>query len=736
MRRIWTRRGRLYVLAAAVVLGAGVLQGSSLTVPAHAASCTTSWASPVNGLWGDAGNWTNGVPDFSSVACITLDGTYTVVSNQGGTRQLVLGGTSGTQTLAVTAGARPCSACGASTDARFSLDPGDSLVGQHGVVELTGLANPPSPASAGGVSQLTFNGTVLTLQGTFISDPTGLEGGDSGGLRGFGNGGTFVNEGTVEIDANTGYFSGAQTFSNQSVLDIAAGKTFATTQSNGNSFVNDAGGSIVNNGAFIQQGLGGFTEGDGTTSGNPVLVDSALTFTGNGASTFDMVGGSISGNMAAGQNLTIEAGTPYGHDVDIGYQAPATVAGTITVTSAGGGGNALLDVGPISPANALTITGSLTVDPSGGGTRQLRGYVVNDGTVAINADTAFFGGGSTFANHGSFAIADGKTFAVNATFTNGADGTFASTIDANTNTFGQLNGGGIVNLDGKLKVMTVGSPAVGSTWPIISGVGRSGTFASDDFGGINYAVLYPPDGVTLVVQAPVSHTLTVTKAGSGSGTVTSSPAGVDCGSTCSATFTQGTIVTLTATPDANSTFTGWSGACSGSGTCTVTIDQDRAVTATFELVRHTLTVSKAGSGAGTVTSSPAGVDCGSTCSATFTQGTIVTLTATPGANSTFAGWSGACSGSGACTVTLNQDGAVTATFHEVLRPVACVVPNVKRKPLATAERLIVAARCRVGRVKKARSKTKKGLVIAQSPPAHRSLPVGSRVNLVVSRGKR
>jgi hypothetical protein len=515
MRRILNRRGRLSMLAVAVVLGAGAIQGSSLTTPAQAADCTTSWANPAGGLWHDDGNWTAGVPNFDSVACITLPGTYTVVTNQGGTGQLVLGGASGTQTLAVTAGARDCSSCGTNTDARFSLGNGDSLVGTNGVVELTGLAAPEYPAVAGGVSHFTFNSplTVLTMQGTFISDPTGLEGGDVAEQRGFGNGGTFVNEGTVEINANTAYFGGAETFSNQSLLEIAGGKTFHT-ESNGNSFVNDAGGSIVNNGAFVQQGGNGFTEGDGTTSGNPVLVDSSLTFTGNGASTFDMVGGAVSGNMAAGQNLTIEAGTPYGPYAAVGYQAPATVAGTITLTSlgGGGGGTALLDVGPISPDNALTITGSLIVDPSGGGNRQLRGYIVNHGTVAINADTAFFGGGSTIANHGSFAIADGKTFADNATFNNGADGTLATTIDANTNTFGQMNGGGIVNLDGKLKVTTVGSPAVGSTWPIISGVGRSGTFASYDFASTNYDTLYPPDGVTLVVLASVIDP-TITAAG-------------------------------------------------------------------------------------------------------------------------------------------------------------------------------------------------------------------------------
>jgi hypothetical protein len=84
---------------------------------------------------------------------------------------------------------------------------------------------------------------------------------------------------------------------------------------------------------------------------------------------------------------------------------------------------------------------------------------------------------------------------------------------------------------------------------------------------------------------PVTHQLTVSKTGSGSGSVTSNPAGIDCGATCSASFASGTIVTLTATPDVGSTFTSWSGDCSGPGPCTVTLDLDRAVTANFEITQ-------------------------------------------------------------------------------------------------------------------------------------------------------
>ena len=167
-------------------------------------------------------------------------------------------------------------------------------------------------------------------------------------------------------------------------------------------------------------------------------------------------------------------------------------------------------------------------------------------------------------------------------------------------------------------------------------------------------------GFSLVTLVP----LTVTKTGSGSGTVSSSPAAIDCGTACSDLFATGTEVTLTATPAASSTFTGWSGGgCSGTDPCTVTLTAATSVTATFALITFPLTVTKAGAGSGTVSSTPAGISCGAACAASFASGTAVTLTATPAANATFAGWSGGgCSGTGACTVTLAAAVSVTATF--------------------------------------------------------------------------
>lgn len=144
-------------------------------------------------------------------------------------------------------------------------------------------------------------------------------------------------------------------------------------------------------------------------------------------------------------------------------------------------------------------------------------------------------------------------------------------------------------------------------------------------------------------------------------------AGNECRGTCNAQFANGAQVQLQAVPDPGALFAGWSGACSGTGACQLTLTGDVAVVATFLRQApatgfHRLTVVV--EGAGRVTSTPAGIDCDSTtCSADFADGTAVGLTATAAATSTFAGWGGgACSGPGACSVTLRSDVQVFAHF--------------------------------------------------------------------------
>ena len=160
----------------------------------------------------------------------------------------------------------------------------------------------------------------------------------------------------------------------------------------------------------------------------------------------------------------------------------------------------------------------------------------------------------------------------------------------------------------------------------------------------------------------MTFALSVTRSGTGSGAVTSTPAGIDCGATCSADFGSGALVTLTPAPAAGSVFAGWSGACSGVGACNVTMDAARSVNAAFNLQTFVLTVNRAGTGTGTVTSNVGAINCGAICSDTYIAGTVVMLTATP-TTGVFAGWSGGgCSGTGTCLVTLNAATTVTATF--------------------------------------------------------------------------
>jgi hypothetical protein len=150
-----------------------------------------------------------------------------------------------------------------------------------------------------------------------------------------------------------------------------------------------------------------------------------------------------------------------------------------------------------------------------------------------------------------------------------------------------------------------------------------------------------------------------------------------CSAACVKNYAAGTVVTLTAYPNNNTTFQGWGGACSGTSTvCTLTVSSALSVTAGFGTgapppppppTQQALSVAQAGTGSGSVASSPAGINCGATCSASFNTGTSVTLSATPASGSTFSGWSGACSGTGACVVALNAAASATATF--TLNPV-------------------------------------------------------------------
>ncbi|HYW50228.1 MAG TPA: hypothetical protein VE861_06465 [Gemmatimonadaceae bacterium] len=184
--------------------------------------------------------------------------------------------------------------------------------------------------------------------------------------------------------------------------------------------------------------------------------------------------------------------------------------------------------------------------------------------------------------------------------------------------------------------------------------------------------------VTAQFAAPPTLTLSTVTGSEGGGTLTSAPSGLSCAvshvatsGTCTMAFALNTSVTVSQVASNGSVFMNWAGACSGSGSCIVSLSQSRTVQALYRLaVPGSVTVMAGpGSGAGSVSSSPGGVACSinngvktGICRAIFPVGSTVTLLAIPGGGSTFTGFSGSCSGM-TCVMTVPENGDITVTAN-------------------------------------------------------------------------
>jgi len=185
-----------------------------------------------------------------------------------------------------------------------------------------------------------------------------------------------------------------------------------------------------------------------------------------------------------------------------------------------------------------------------------------------------------------------------------------------------------------------------------------------------------------VIKDPRFHPLGVSKRAAGVGRVSTSPRGITCGNDCLQSFRDGASVTLTATPEASSNFTGWGGACSGgSRTCTLRMTRARRVVAFFDPASSfALSVARRGDGGGRVRSRPSGIDCGRDCWNSYRAGTRVRLIARAASGSRFVRWRGACSGTGRCAVTIDRVRSVVAVFRRTTRasyeaPPCCLGAN-------------------------------------------------------------
>jgi hypothetical protein len=196
--------------------------------------------------------------------------------------------------------------------------------------------------------------------------------------------------------------------------------------------------------------------------------------------------------------------------------------------------------------------------------------------------------------------------------------------------------------------------------------------------------------------------ISIVKEGTAAGTVTSAPAGINCGVDCYEEYGPGRLVTLSATAGPGMVFTGWSsGGCAGTQPCTVTGAAALTVRATFADLASTLPLglNVSGSGNGSVTSTLWGIDCETTCSDRYAPGTVVILTATALPGARFKEWGGACSGTATtCTVTVGAQTAVIAKFTPTFTndPILRGSTPIKAVHVTELRTTINTARARVG----------------------------------------
>lgn len=616
-------------------------------------------------------------------------------------------------------------------DGSTGTNSGGYVIDAGGTLELEGTAPFNSPSVTGAGTFFDF-GPIATVGSTDTFSPANLQLGNGGTLTLNGNhsivnlldsgGGTRNGTGTLTI-------TGSMTIPNAGGVNLSGGTTTVAGSASPVSFETAGGVNVIGATLNLDASAAWTTSQIELESTSTLNVNSTLMESGTPAMGADS--GSVL-HVASGGSLTLDPGSGKSFFTSTQIQNDGTtVIASGTTTSAG-----------------FTQSGGTTTVASG---------AELDGPVAVTGGTLKGNGtlGGPVSNTGG-TVAPGSspgTLTDKGDYTQGPGGTLAEEITGTTpgTQFDQLLVDGALSLDGTLAIdSTSFTPVSTDTFKIVSGASsRNGTFAAltgATVNGATYSTRYDTDGVTLLVSGsppPPNQTLSVTFAGVGTGSV-SDGASLSCSATCQHQYPQGTVVHLTATPTSGSSFAGWSGGgCSGTGTCTVTMSADQAITATFSAIpadTHTLSVSESGTGSGSVTSGPAGISCGSTCSNTFTAGAQVTLTATADAGSTFAGWSGGgCTGTGSCTVTLNSDTTVTANFAANQPPAPrtqCVVPKLKGKRLGAAKRAITKAHCRVGKITRVNSKRKqRGRVLSQKPKPGKHLRKGSKVALTVGKGR-
>lgn len=547
---------------------------------------------------------------------------------------------------------------------RLARDSAGNLYG------TTSQGGSPGGAGSGIVFKISPAGTETVLHTFTGSDGAGPNGGlvmdASGNLFGATGGGGSAGSGTIfkldPDDALTVLYTftgsgGDGRYPNSDLILDATGTLYGTTWGGGNPPLSGANGCVSGCGTVFRLDPSGsetvlhrFTRTvDGAQPNAGLLMDAAGALYGTTSPDFysSPVYPADRGTVF---KLTLEFNAP---SVTVSFPAPPdgqqNFFNAFQTPVVG-------DVNASDPSNVTAISctdslGGLAAGPLvGGGTGEASRTltVTGDGIHAISC-MATDGVGNTGAGAGS---------------TNAAVILIDTTAPAVTYS-GNL---GTYTVDQNVNITCAATDALSglasSTCADIQGLASTFGLGDSEFGAsaLDHAGNRGIGSTRFTVIPRPTFLLNVTIVGTGGGTVTSVPPRISCPVNCAAVIEDGTSIVLAAASNIGWRFDGWSGACVGTGSCTVTVHAATTVTATFVRQTYPLIVHINGTGGGSVRSVPPGINCPTGCTASFTYGTSVALTATANTGWRFAGWTGGCTGSGACAVSITAPTAITATF--------------------------------------------------------------------------
>ncbi|MBF0559877.1 MAG: choice-of-anchor D domain-containing protein, partial [Nitrospirae bacterium] len=518
------------------------------------------------------------------------------------------------------------------------------------------------PLTQGGGSggSIWINTATLAGSGTISAN-----GGDSGNWAGGGGGG-----GRIALYSTTSIFSGSVTVNGGAGGSAASSGTAGTVYyENTYTVTPSAGANGIISPSTTQ-----------TVNKNATTSFTVTPNTGYLIASVTGCGGTLSGNTyttgAVTSNCTVTAtftAMTYTITATAGSNGSITPSGAATVNSGGSQTYTItpntgyqisdvqvdgVSVGVVSTYIFSNVTANHTIAAA---------FTNNAYTVTPSADTNGTISPATpqsvnYGNTASFTVTPNSGYVissvsgcggtlVNNTYTTGAitsDCTVSATFSVNTYTITVsqgLNGTiapstSIVNAGDDLIFTVTPAQHYHVTSVVVDGADQ-GPLSSYSFtkiaGPHTITATYSIDQVTLTVQ----------KTGTGTGSVTSTPSGIDCGNTCSTTFNYGTPVTISGAASNNSIFNGWSGGCSGTGTCSVTLTDNTIITADFEAPQISVT--------------PSSTDFGSVNMAQSSAAQAFTITNNGGAPLTISG--AALTGPNTTDFSVTSDSCSNATLQ-------------------------------------------------------------------------